>query len=379
MLYALPPLTSTDKEVLVELATMRNALVDQIRTSRRWVGRLRRTAVARAIQGSNSIEGYVVALDDADAALEGDEPLSADAQTFREIAGYRQALGFVLATASDQNFTLDSSVLRSMHYMLLSHALDKSPGQYRRGEIFVSDEASGQHLYVGPDAERVPPLVDELMGWLDEHAALDPFVLGAMAHLNLVMIHPFRDGNGRMARALQTLVLTRAGLSAPELSSIEEWLGAHTEDYYRVLALSSDGAWAPGRSASTWLTFCLRAHHLQAQAVLDRFSRAATAWGMLDDLGTTHRLPDRTLDLLYSAALGMRVRRAPYVRKSQVDERTASRDLKLLTDAGLLRGVGNTRGRHYVAGPALEPVVALRRAAAEPRDPYPGFRARLYE
>ncbi|MEK8226441.1 hypothetical protein NKG05_10765 [Oerskovia sp. M15] len=66
---------------------------------------------------------------------------------------------------------------------------------------------------------------------------------------------------------------------------------------------------------------------MQAQAVLDRVSRAATVWGMLDDLEATHRLPDRSLDILYSAALGMRVRRGPYVREAQIDERTASRDL----------------------------------------------------
>jgi Fic family protein len=52
-----------------------------------------------------------------------------------------------------------------------------------------------------------------------------------MAHLNLVMIHPFRDGNGRMARALATLVLTRSDIGEPEFCSIEEWLGANTEDY----------------------------------------------------------------------------------------------------------------------------------------------------
>jgi Fic family protein len=378
MLYTLPVLTADDERVLGELSTMRSALADQIRTPRRWVGRLRKTAVARAIQGSNSIEGYNVALDDADAAIEGDEPISADVQTFREIAGYRQALGFILATAGDENFTLDASILRSMHYMLLSHALDKSPGQYRRGEIFVSDEATGRHLYAGPDADLVAELVDALMRWTADHPDLDPFVSGAMAHLNLVMIHPFRDGNGRMARALQTLVLTRAGLSAPELSSIEEWLGANTEDYYRVLARSSDGTWSPGHDASTWVTFSLRAHHLQAQAVLDRVSRASRVWSMLDDLGASQRLPDRSLDVLYSAALGMRVRRGPYVREAQIDERTASRDLKLLTDVALLRAVGSTKGRHYVAGPALDAVVAVRRSAAETVDPYPGFRASLY-
>jgi Fic family protein len=58
----------------------------------------------------------------------------------------------------------------------------------------------------------------------------DPLVRGAMAHLNLVMIHPFRDGNGRMARALQTMVLAQDQVVEPTFSSIEEWLGNNTQE-----------------------------------------------------------------------------------------------------------------------------------------------------
>ena len=95
-----------------------------------------------------------------------------------------------------------------------------------------------------------------------------------MAHLNLVMIHPFRDGNGRMARALQTLVLSRGGIGEPAFSSIEEWLGGNTEDYYRVLAATGAGAWHPERSAALWVKFNLRAHHIQAQTVRRRYREA---------------------------------------------------------------------------------------------------------
>ncbi|GAB2822248.1 hypothetical protein GCM10027022_10850 [Alpinimonas psychrophila] len=57
-----------------------------------------------------------------------------------------------------------------------------------------------------------------------------------MAHLNLVMIHPFRDGNGRMARCLQSLILAAEGVLSPVFMSVEEYLGNNTQDYYRMLA-----------------------------------------------------------------------------------------------------------------------------------------------
>ena len=69
-----------------------------------------------------------------------------------------------------------------------------------------------------------------------------------MAHLNLVMIHPFRDGNGRMARALQTMVLAQDQVVEPTFSSIEEWLGNNTQEYYDVLAATGT-ALAPGNDA----------------------------------------------------------------------------------------------------------------------------------
>ena len=76
-----------------------------------------------------------------------------------------------------------------------------------------------------------------------------------MAHLNLVMIHPFRDGNGRMARALQTMVLAQDQVVEPTFSSIEEWLGNNTQDYYDVLAATGRGRLAPGNDATLWVKF----------------------------------------------------------------------------------------------------------------------------
>jgi len=71
----------------------------------------------------------------------------------------------------------------------------------------------------------------------------------AMAHLNLVMIHPFRDGNGRMGRGLQTLVLARSAIPEPTFSTIQEHLGHNTQRYYDVLAEVGQGSSHPTHSA----------------------------------------------------------------------------------------------------------------------------------
>jgi Fic family protein len=377
-IFTTPETDLEDQEVLEQIHAFRSELADVLRMPRRWAGGLRRSMLARAIQGSNSIEGYDVKLDDAVAALDDEEALSADERTFAEIRGYRQALGYVLAMAKDADFRLDVSAVRGMHFMMLSHDLSKSPGSYRQGVVYVHDEATGENVSEGPPAEDVPALVAELMDGLTNSAGADPLVNAAMAHLNLVMIHPFRDGNGRMARALQTLVLSRGGIGEPAFSSIEEWLGGNTEDYYRVLAATGQGARHPDRSAALWVKFNLRAHHIQAQTVRRRYREAGKLWLAFDELIEEHGLADRVADELFDASLGFRMRRSTYVRRAGIDERTATRDLARLTELGLLRGVGETKGRHYIMGDRLAELVQNLLASREPLvDPYPWMRERL--
>ena len=241
----------------------------------------------------------------------------------------------------------DATEIRAMHYMMLGHDHSKSPGRYRKGPIYVRDERRDEVVYEGPDAAHVPELVEALVESLHTGVSNDPVVRSAMAHLNLVMIHPFRHGNGRMARALATSVLTRSDIGEPEFSSIEEWLGANTEDYYSVLAHTGRGSWQPRDDAHLWLTFNLRAHHMQAQTVARRVEEADATWIELDRLVTEHDLPDRVTDAMFDAVLGYRVRRATYLKRAEVTDQTATRDLAALASEGILMPHGSGRGRFW--------------------------------
>ncbi|KIA61407.1 Fic family protein [Nocardia vulneris] len=376
MLYTTPELDPTDQIVLAGIYRRRDNLASAMRVPKRWPGLLRRNLMARAIRGSNSIEGYHVETDDAAAAVDYEEALTADEQTFAEIRGYRQALGYVL-TVAQGSASVDESTIKALHFMMLGHDLSKSPGQYRAGAIYVRDESTGDAVYEGPGSAMVPALMAEFADTLGNET--DPIVAGAMAHLNLVMIHPFRDGNGRMARALQTLVVSRGGLAEPTFCSIEEWLGVNTEDYYRILAITGAGVWSPARDAGLWLKFNLRAHDIQAQTVEGRLRRTERAWLRLDERTTELKLPERVTDILYDALIGFRIRRHGYLVRAAIDERTASRDFKALTEIGLLAARGETRARHYVAGPKLLELRSVVRAEVPRRivDPYPKLRAEL--
>ena len=372
-----PDLGLDDASVIAEIHDIRRSLASVLRAPKRWTGGLRRTSQARAIQGSNSIEGYTVSDEDAAAAVDDGPPLTADEQTWAEILGYRRVLTYVITMAADADFRIDESVLRSMHFMLLEHDLAKSPGRYRTGAIYVHDDERGRAVYEGPEADLVPGLMSELMTDIRNDSG-EAMVRAAMAHLNLVRIHPFRDGNGRMARALQTMVMAQDRVLEPTFSSIEEWLGNNTQDYYAVLAATGAGSWHPDRDARLWLQFNLRAHHIQAQTLQRRFTEAERLWASIDDTVRENQLPDRVSDALFDVLLGMRVTRPTYMGRVGVEDRTASRDLSRLVELGLLDAHGQTRGRYYTAG---EPLREQRRLAREQRrplnDPYPNLASEI--
>jgi len=178
-----------------------------------------------------------------------------------------------------------------------------------------------------------------------------------MAHLNLVMIHSFSDGNGRMARCLQTLVIGRGGILEPEFCSIEEYLGRNTQDYYHVLAETGEGSWHPKNSTRAWIRFNLTAHFRQATTLLMRTKVMDMLWQELELEISRHGLPVRLIFAVADGAIGYQVRNSSYRNLAELNDVTASRDLKAAVDAGLLVPTGERRGRTYVGSPHLRALV----------------------
>lgn len=371
MLYTVQELLPLEHEVLGQIGEIRKNLKYALGAPAKWYGSLRRSTFARAIRGSNSIEGFNVSAEDALAAVAGVEPTDAEAETWHAIKGYRDAMTYILQLAHDPHFSYDESLFRGLHFIMLSYDLTKNPGRWRPGPISVIDETKRERVYEGPDAEIIPGLVKELTSWLQSgNNHVPAMVRAAMAHLNLTMIHPFSDGNGRMARCLQTLVLAREGILEPEFCSIEEYLGRNTPTYYQVLAEVGQGSWHPENDARRWIRFSLTAHYRQATSLLRRSKETARVWGQLEVEVKRRGLPERMILALADAAFGYRVKNATYRAAAEVSENVASRDLKDLTVQGLLIPSGEKRGRYYEA---TQFVKLIRQNSREPKstiDPF---------
>jgi Fic family protein len=358
MIFQFPKLTADDRQVLELIRDLRKELRHQVNSNPvRWTGFLRRNTFARALQGSNSIEGINANLAQAVAIVDEEKPETMEEETERALTCYRTAMTYVLRLHDDPHAQINAQLIRSLHFMMLNYDMTMLPGQWRLGPIRVVRDPSGETVYEGPDSAQVPSLIDELVVQVNSEDEVESStVLAAMAHLNLAMIHPFRDGNGRMARALQTLVLTRNDVLSPVFCSIEEWLGHNTDAYYDILGKVGKGSWHPERDALPWVRFCLIAHYQQAATLMKRSIVIGRIWSEVETLRKQHKLPERVELALMDAAFNYQVTNGRYRKESEISDVVASRDLKEMCDLGLLVPVGIKRGRYYVAAQPLKDI-----------------------
>jgi Fic family protein len=356
MIYATPPISPALQRQLDALAKLRARLGSEVKTSSRWMGSLRREVRASSIESSTSIEGFSVSPEEALALANNRDAADRDQENRQAVVCYARAMDHVGTMAIDRSFQWVDRVFLDLHFDACYFQRDKEPGLWRTGPIGVS-APDGSLEYEGPDGERVVPLMDEVARWLESgDLEVDVVVRAAMAHLHVVSVHPFRDGNGRVSRIIQSLVLAREGLAAPEFFSIEEYLGSHTQEYYAALREAQDGSYQPDRDASGWVSFCVEAHLAQARQRLAQIEAAAARWASLEELVAARNWPDRLVIALEQSLVGG-TDRGKYGEEADVSPATASADFRRLLDAGLVTQRGRGRNISYLASERLHDTI----------------------
>lgn len=376
MLFRTPLLTSRDRATLAEIDHLRARLHHQLRRSpENWTDGLRAFLTADAVAASNAIEGVTVATNDVRDLMAGERDVEVSEDERQETLAHIQALRYVQNLGDAEDFRYGKGLLNALHWMLQGHrnSVHKPAGQWRRRPAYVTDvDDPSIAAYTAPPPEEVPHLMTELVDWLNAPDGSHPLVRAAMAHLHLLSIRPWADGNGPMARTLQTLVIARDSVPAPEFSSIEAWLGRSRNLWRYHDELRGRGeTYQPHLDVSRWIRFNLLACHQQAQYVQHRFDRWAGTWSALSEFALRRGLDARAVSALHEVALAQRLRRTHYERVEDLSPQQAQRDLRDLVARELLTPVGNTRARSYTAGPEFPgEVLGLAMKPATLRDPY---------
>jgi Fic family protein len=261
---------------------------------------------------------------------------------------------FVLSRADDPAFAWNAEIFRNVHASVMARSWADRAGLYRDRQVWLTNARTGEQVYLPPANEDVSALVDRLAVWLggagDE---VEPLVRAALAHVWLAAVHPFRDGNGRTARIVASLVMYRAGYRLPQFTSLEEWWGAHPQDYYSAFDCLGSG-WNPDSDVTPFVEAHVAAQRRQADALSLKQATERVLWSALEDIvGHDLGMDIRTANALWDAFFGREVTNRYYRGVADIGQVTASHDLKQLQTSGLLAARGDGRSRSYVGTPEL--------------------------
>jgi len=322
-----------------------------------WIRR--NISVQRAV-GTTTIEGADMTEDQVK-ELERQAPRRTPSDSERDNLNALRAYEFVDYLSDQPDIPINELVIRQLNREFIHGASEVlTPGVYRRGRATVG-------MYIAPDQGDVPALMRDFAQWLETDDEIHPVLKAAIAHIHMVAIHPFCDGNGRVARALATLILQRSRFHFRKLLCLEMYMAEPVvQQQYRVAIERTLGTQFPHEyNATPWLEFFTKAvwvHSEQlAETLTEWHRRMERIYGIVEGTDMTRRHAD---GLAYAYHVGQ-ITRADYIEITGVSPQIASRDLAKLVGKGLLVAEGRTRARVY-----LRPETEAE-AAAEPAEQLP--------
>jgi len=206
--------------------------------------------------------------------------------------------------------------------------------------------------YEAPQAPKLPAEMDAFLKWLESKNATDPVIHAAIAHLWFVTIHPFEDGNGRIARAIADLALARSEGSDQRFYSMSSQISAERKQYYEMLENTQKG----GLDITSWLDWflsCLDRAFDQAEETLATVLTKSKFW----ETANTYNLNDRQRKMLNRLLDGFegKLTSSKWAKITKSSQDTASRDINDLMEKGILvRGTAGGRSTSYELTPIPE-------------------------
>jgi Fic family protein len=264
------------------------AAIDEFKGSWQALGRLtperlsalRKVATIESIGSSTRIEGVKLTDAQIDQLLQGLDIRSFRSRDEEEVAGYADAMGLIFNSFDE--LTLKENHIKQLHRVLLkhSHKDERHRGEYKKHtnqvEAFDLDGQSLGVIFQTAAPFDTPRLMTELVDWanqsLDQKAHHPLLIIGVFV-VRFLAIHPFQDGNGRLARALTTLLLLRAGYTYVPYSSLERVIEENKEDYYRALRLGQSTLDKDESKLIDWLSFFLHCLVVQKDVLARKVER----------------------------------------------------------------------------------------------------------
>lgn len=202
---------------------------------------LRETAALQSTHYSTKIEGNRLTKKEVKEVILKGERVRGKERDENEILGYYEALSWLEHLALKKQ-DLSEHLIKKLHALVMGGGRKTvKPTPYREGQNVIKDGATGQIVYLPPEASDVSTLMGELVQWINHALSTEVPVplIAAIAHYQFATIHPYYDGNGRTARLLTTFLLHRYGYDLKGIYSLDAYYANNLSEYYGSLAVGS--------------------------------------------------------------------------------------------------------------------------------------------
>ncbi|MBS7349641.1 MAG: Fic family protein [Comamonas sp.] len=306
---------------------------------------LRRVATIESIGSSTRIEGSKLTDREVERLLSNLEIKRFDTRDEQEVAGYAEVMDVVFNNWQDIPFT--ENYIKQLHQILLQHS-DKDAwhrGQYKTNSNSVAAfNEDGQQIgivFQTASPFDTPRLMSELCRWVHtqrEVKQLHPLLIAAVFIVVFLEIHPFQDGNGRISRALTTLLLLQTGYAYVPYSSLESVIELNKEAYYLALRQTQGSIRSEAPDWQPWLLFFLRSLAEQVRRLEKKVEREKLVLASL---------PELSLQIVELAREHGRVTIGDAIKLTGASRNTLKGHFRSLVEQGHLNQQGRGRGVWY--------------------------------
>ena len=306
-------------------------------------------ALVRSVHHGTHIEGNELNLTQAEKVMMGEEVVARE-RDVQEVINYRRAMERI---GNSDNAAIrklvDEELIKELHKITVDRILQpERTGEYRKTQVVIKNSQTGQVSFRPPLAISVPYLMSDLVAFLNSTSDQDihPVLKSGVAHYEFVRIHPFLDGNGRVARCLATFILFQEGYDIRKFFSLEEYFDSNAAGYYDALQSveKSDG------DLTKWLEYYTEGLAIELSKIKEKVERISVDGKLKEKLGGIPlMLSERQLRIIeYIQKIGYLQNNGFRQLFPFVSEDTVLNELKELIRHGIIHKTGKTKAAKYV-------------------------------
>ncbi len=335
----------TITEILLANIKGVNAIVNKL-NNRRFphVVLLELERVAREVSSyaSTSIEGNPLPLTEVKKILKSKPEHIRDSE--KEVLNYNKALEDLNNKLGAGKVTLSLELILKIQRQVVSGLLPSfETGHLRQSSVVVNDPRTRQTKYLPPDVKDVKPLMDDLVEFVNDNKdRIDPLILAGIFHKQMVLIHPFTDGNGRTTRLATKILLAEMGLNTFNLFSFENYYNQNVTRYFEKVGEFGNyyDLISYGIDFTPWLAYF-------TEGIIDELLRVQKILPQVA-LSPESELQEHHLKILGFIGEKGFIADKDYAKLSDRAKATRALDFQKLIDLGLIKRKGKGRATYYV-------------------------------